>query len=292
MKIDLHSHSTASDGKLSPTELMERAAHFNVDVLALTDHDSIDGLAEAHQAIATNQWPIQLIDGIEISTAWQNQDIHIVGLNIDVSDPGLIAFTKRQAERRYERAQRIGERLAKVTKATIFDEVAATVCDKTITRAHFARWLIANGYAKDMKQVFKKYMKRNHPGYVPPNWGHMTDAIAVIHQAGGQAVLAHPARYDLTAKWIKRLIVAFVEAGGDAMEVAQPQQSLQERRNLSDYAIQYNLLVSQGSDFHYPTSWLELGRNLWLPSGVVPIWDGWKLSPNDKTDISIGEESL
>jgi predicted metal-dependent phosphoesterase TrpH len=101
----------------------------------------------------------------------------------------------------------------------------------------------------------------------------MDEAVEAIHQAGGVAVLAHPARYQLTAKWLKRLIAAFVEAKGDGMEVAQPQQSQQERRNLADYAIQYKLLASQGSDFHYPSPWMELGRNLWLPAGVEPIWN-------------------
>lgn len=124
-----------------------------------------------------------------------------------------------------------------------------------------------------MQQVFKKFLTRDKPGYVPPQWCSMSEAVEAIHAAGGQAILAHPGRYDLTAKWQKRLMSAFCEAGGDAMEVAQPQQSQQERRNLADYAIQYNLLASQGSDFHYPSPWMELGRNLWLPSGVTPVWE-------------------
>ena len=123
-----------------------------------------------------------------------------------------------------------------------------------------------------MQQVFKKYLTRNNPGYVPPNWCSINEAVDAIHQAGGVAVLAHPGRYNLTAKWLKRLIGAFADAGGNAMEVALPQQGQQERRNLADYAIQYNLLASQGSDFHYPSPWTELGRNLWLPSGVEPVW--------------------
>ncbi len=135
--------------------------------------------------------------------------------------------------------------------------------------------LVDNGYAKTMQMVFKKYLTRNNPGYVPPNWCSMKDAVDAIHAAGGMAVLAHPGRYKLTAKWIKRLLAAFVEAGGDAMEVAQPQQAQQERRNLADYAIQYKLLASQGSDFHYPSPWMELGRNLWLPAGVEPVWKDW-----------------
>jgi predicted metal-dependent phosphoesterase TrpH len=115
----------------------------------------------------------------------------------------------------------------------------------------------------------------------------MQEAVQAIHQAGGMAVLAHPGRYDLTAKWIKRLLAAFVEAGGDAMEVAQPQQAQQERRNLADYAIQYKLLASQGSDFHYPSPWMELGRNLWLPSGVEPVWKDWGIEPSQTDSAHI-----
>jgi predicted metal-dependent phosphoesterase TrpH len=155
-----------------------------------------------------------------------------------------------------------------------------------VTRAHFAKWLVDNGYAKTMQQVFKKYLTRNNPGYVPPTWCSMKDAVDAIHAAGGQAVLAHPGRYDLTAKWIKRLLAAFVEAGGDAMEVAQPQQGQQERRNLADYAIQYKLLASQGSDFHYPSPWMELGRNLWLPSGVEAVWKDWGIEPSKSDSIN------
>lgn len=147
----------------------------------------------------------------------------------------------------------------------------------TLTRAHFAQWIVEQGYAKNMQAVFKKFLTRNNPGYVPPNWCSMAEAVEAIHQAGGQAVLAHPGRYNMTAKWQKRLLTAFVEAKGDAMEVAQPQQSPQERRLLGDYSIDYQLLASQGSDFHYASPWTELGRNLWLPKGVTEVWQDWSV---------------
>ncbi|MDW6003792.1 RNase RNM [Vibrio mangrovi] len=278
MKIDLHSHTTASDGKLSPEELLLRAVSFDIDVLAITDHDCIDALALAHRYIDAEQLPICLIDGIELSTVWQNKDIHIVGLNIDVTDPVLNNLISQQKQRRHERAGVIAGRLEKVTREGILPEVRAIAGEAAITRAHFAQWLVENGYAKTIQQVFKKYLTRNQPGYVPPDWCSMQEAIAAIHTAGGQAVLAHPGRYQLTTKWLKRLIEAFAEAGGDAMEVAQPQQAPQERRNLANYALQYKLLASQGSDFHYPSPWMELGRNLWLPSDIEPVWKAWSLS--------------
>ncbi|MEH0688081.1 PHP domain-containing protein [Vibrio cholerae] len=281
MRIDLHSHTTASDGRLSVTELIDRALGFNIDVLAITDHDTVEALAPARAYIQEKALPITLINGIEISTVWQNKDIHIVGLNIDPDASSLIQLIEQQQQHRVGRAQLIAQRLEKATREGVFEEVSAIAGDAPITRAHFAKWLVDNGFAKTMQQVFKKYLTRGNPGYVPPSWCSMSEAVEAIHAAGGQAVLAHPGRYDLTAKWLKRLLAAFVEANGDAMEVAQPQQSQQERRNLADYAIQYKLLASQGSDFHYPSPWMELGRNLWLPSGVEPVWKEWGVSPAD-----------
>ncbi|ASO28950.1 phosphatase [Vibrio anguillarum] len=282
MRIDLHSHTTSSDGRLSPQALIDRALSFDIEVLAITDHDTTDALTIAHDYINQQQLPITLIDGIEISTVWQNKDIHIVGLNIDSNAQALQQLIEQQKAHRVQRAQLIAQRLQKVTREGVLEEVQAIAGDAPITRAHFAKWLVEQGFAKNMQQVFKKFLTRDNPGYVPPSWCSMTDAVEAIHAAGGQAVLAHPGRYDLTTKWLKRLITAFVEAGGDAMEVAQPQQAPQERRNLADYAIQYNLLASQGSDFHYPSPWMELGRNLWLPSGVDPVWKDWGLSPVDR----------
>lgn len=279
MKIDLHSHTTASDGRLSFEQLIERAVEFNIDVLAITDHDTVDSLQPAREYIQSRQHAITLINGIEFSTVWQNKDIHIVGLNIDIETPELLRLIEAQKAHRVARAEMIAQRLEKATREGVLAEVQAIAGDAPITRAHFAKWLVDAGYVKNMQQVFKKYLTRNNPGYVPPNWCTMDDAINAIHAAGGLAVLAHPARYDLTTKWLKRLIAAFAEAGGDAMEVAQPQQAPQEKRNLADYAIQYNLLASQGSDFHYPSPWMELGRNLWLPSGVEPVWRDWTNLP-------------
>jgi len=286
MRIDLHSHTTASDGRLPPNELIDRALSFNLEVLAITDHDTVDGLDLAHQYINDNELPIKLINGIEISTVWQNKDIHIVGLNIDPANDALQSLIEQQKSHRESRAELIAQRLEKATREGVLEEVKLIAGDAPVTRAHFAKWLVDNGYAKTMQQVFKKYLTRNNPGYVPPTWCSMKDAVDAIHAAGGQAVLAHPGRYDLTAKWIKRLLAAFVEAGGDAMEVAQPQQGQQERRNLADYAIQYKLLASQGSDFHYPSPWMELGRNLWLPSGVEAVWKDWGIEPSKSDSIN------
>ncbi|WP_413111380.1 RNase RNM [Thaumasiovibrio sp. DFM-14] len=278
MIFDLHSHTTASDGRLSPAELVHRAVEKRVAVLAITDHDSVAGLAEAHHAVKSAKLPLTVINGIEISTVWENKDIHIVGLNIDPEHAAITTLVAAQRHRRDERAELMGHRLEKQRVPGALEGARALAGEgNTLTRSHFAQWLVANGYAKSVQQVFKQYLTRNNPGYVPPNWGPIEEAVSAIHAAGGQAVLAHPGRYGLTAKWIRRLIIYFKQVGGDALEVTLPQQSPQDRRNLADWSIEYELLASQGSDFHYPAPFTELGRNLFAPAGVTPIWEGWAL---------------
>ncbi|MFL7011480.1 RNase RNM [Enterovibrio norvegicus] len=290
MLFDLHSHTTASDGRFSPAELVKRAVDFRVQVLAITDHDTVAGIVPAKQAVLEADLPLHIVNGIEISTVWQNKDIHIVGLNIDLDSPELNALIAQQAERRDVRAEQIAERLEKHRMPGALEGAKALAGDVPLTRAHFARWMVEQGHVKNMQAVFKKYLTRGNPGYVPPNWCTIAEAVDVIHKAGGQAVIAHPGRYKLTAKWLKRLLEAFKEAGGDGMEIVQPQQSPVERRQLADYAIHYGLLVSQGSDFHYPSPWLELGRNLYLPKGCEGVWESWTLPVIERAEVSPEEE--
>lgn len=275
MIIDLHSHTTASDGRLSPQDLVQRAVERRVGVLAITDHDTTAGLVDAQAEIDRQALPLTLVSGIEISTLWQNFDIHIVGLNIDPHHPALIALIAEQAERRQQRAELIAARLERSHYIGALAGAREVAGDAPLTRAHFARWLVEQGHAKTMQACFKRFLTRGNTGYAPPNWCSIAEAVEVIHQAGGQAVLAHPGRYKLKAKWLKRLLTAFSEAKGDAIEVALPQQSQQERRLLADYARDYGLLASLGSDFHYPSPWTELGRNLWLPKDCQPLWWNW-----------------
>ncbi len=291
MLYDLHSHTTASDGRLTPEALVQRALDNRVQVLAITDHDSISALRPAQEFINKNQLPLHLINGIEISTLWENKDIHVVGLNLDLNSSALKNLIQAQAERRDIRSRLIAERLEKHRIYGALEGVTELAAGVPITRSHFAQWLVAQGHAKNLQAVFKKYLTKGNPGYVPPQWCSIKEAVDVIHQANGQAVLAHPGRYKLTAKWLKRLLQAFVEAGGDAMEVAQPQQAQHERRLLADYAIQYGLLCSQGSDFHYPTPWLELGRNLYLPKGCQAVWEKWGLTPFTQPEDKLIENS-
>ncbi len=269
---DLHSHTTASDGQLTPTQLIARAVEKGVEMFAITDHDTVDGLVEAHIANQAHETPLKLINGCEISTRWNSFDIHIVGLNIDITHAGLLTFLAHQRQLREVRAQEIGERLAKAGIEGAYAGAKAIAGDAALSRGHYARWLADNGHATDMPSVFKKYLARGKTGYVPNNWGDMANAIEHIHQAGGVAVLAHPSGYKLSAKWLKRLVREYAEAGGDAMEVILGQQTLDDRNNLIALSKLNNLLASVGSDFHFPSNWIELGKNLYQPQGVEWVW--------------------
>lgn len=257
---------------MAPRELVRRAAEKGVEVLAVTDHDTLAGLDEIRETIEADQLPLRLVSGVEISTGWEHHEIHIVALGVDEKNPQLGAFLAAQLARREARAEEIGRRLDKCQLPGTYEEAKALAGDAAVTRAHFARVLMARGVADNMQKVFKKYLSRGNKGYVPAEWPEMAVAIAAIHGAGGLAVLAHPSRYDLTAKWIKRLLVAFKAAGGDAMEVSLPQQSPQERANLGQWAREHDLYISVGSDFHFPSNWTELGRHLWLPKEGMPLW--------------------
>ncbi|WP_283010969.1 RNase RNM [Cronobacter turicensis] len=272
---DLHSHTTASDGLLTPEQLVHRAVEMGIHTLAITDHDTTAGLPAAHQEINRAGLALRLIDGVEISTLWENHEIHIVGLGIDITHPDMLAFLDGQAQRRMQRAEMIAERLEKARIPGALEGARRLADGGVVTRGHFARFLIEDGRATNMANVFKHYLARGKTGYVPPQWCTIEQAIDVIHHSGGQAVIAHPGRYQLSAKWLKRLLNQFAAAGGDAMEVAQCQQAPNERNQLASYAGQFGLLASQGSDFHQPCPWIELGRRLRLPDGLTPVWHRW-----------------
>ncbi len=277
---DLHSHTTASDGCLTPEALVHRAVEMRVGTLAITDHDTTAAIAPAREEISRSGLALNLIPGVEISTVWENHEIHIVGLNIDITHPLMCEFLAQQTERRNQRAQLIAERLEKAQIPGALEGAQQLAQGGAVTRGHFARFLVECGKASSMADVFKKYLARGKTGYVPPQWCTIEQAIDVIHHSGGKAVLAHPGRYNLSAKWLKRLVAHFAEHHGDAMEVAQCQQSPNERTQLATLARQHHLWASQVSDFHQPCPWIELGRKLWLPAGVEGVWQLWEQPQN------------
>ncbi|MXP48816.1 PHP domain-containing protein [Pantoea sp. Eser] len=279
---DLHSHTRASDGLLTPAALVQRAVEMRVGVLAITDHDSVAGVDEARQTVIDQALPIKVLAGVEASTLWENHEIHIVGLNIDIRHSTLVGFLAGQHACRQARAEQIAGRLEKARIPGALAGVLRLADGGVITRGHFAHFLVEQGKADNMAQVFKNYLARGKTGYVPPQCCTIEQAIDAIHHSGGCAVLAHPGRYGLSAKWLKRLVAHFREVGGDAMEVAQCQQAPNERTQLAQYARDNVLAASQGSDFHQPCPWIELGRKLWLPAAVEPVWEHFpQLAPGD-----------
>ncbi|GAA5213296.1 RNase AM [Corallincola platygyrae] len=276
MIYDLHSHSTASDGMLSPEQLVKRAVERRVDVLALTDHDTTAGLQAGWQAIAADDLPLTLISGVEISCSWEGMEIHIVGLGFDEQHPTIRALLDAQAERRRVRAEGIAAKLEKIGIHSALEKAQALAEGGAVTRAHFARVLKADGVVDKLDTAFKKYLRKGKRAYVSPGWCSIEQAIEAIQGAGGVAVVAHPTKYQISWKWVRKLLESFAGWGGDAVEVAMTQQMPNEKRKLADLAVEFGLLASQGSDFHYPESWVELGKNLWLPSGIDPIWQRWE----------------
>ncbi|TMP88596.1 phosphatase [Pseudoalteromonas ruthenica] len=276
LKYDLHCHSNFSDGTLSVGELVSRAADKGVDVLALTDHDTIAGIAPARAAIAAQALDLELVAGVEISTRWHSFEIHIVGLQVDTQAPELTALLAEQQQKRSERAIKIGERLQKAGFENTYEQACELAAEAQVTRAHFARVLMAQGAAKTFQGIFKKYLSRGNTGYVPSTWCDMRTAIKAIAAAGGQSVLAHPARYKMSNKWLRKLVNEFATLGGDAMEVAQTQQAPCERQFLGQLAREHGLLCSQGSDFHFPLPYIELGKNLYLPKDCEGVWQRWQ----------------
>ena len=277
---DLHSHTTASDGCLTPEALVHRAVEMRVGTLAITDHDTTAAIAPAREEISRSGLALNLIPGVEISTVWENHEIHIVGLNIDITHPLMCEFLAQQTERRNQRAQLIAERLEKAQIPGALEGAQRLAQGGAVTPGQIARFLVERGKARTLADVFKKNQPRGKTGYVPPQWCTIEQSIDVIHHSGGKAVLAHPGRYNLSAKWLKRLVAHFAEHHGDAMEVAQCQQSPNERTQLATLARQHHLWASQGSDFHQPCPWIELGRKLWLPAGVEGVWQLWEQPQN------------
>ncbi|WKS96473.1 PHP domain-containing protein [Gallibacterium anatis] len=267
-KIDLHSHSNASDGVLSPTALISRAKEQGIEVLALTDHDTVDGIAEAKTAAQQQQ--ITLISGVEISTVWQSKTIHIVGLDFDETHPAMTELLQRQAQLRYARAVEIGERFKKFGLENAFAEAQALTSGE-VTRAHYARYLVNIGMVNNEGQAFKRYLSQGKPCYVKANWCDIPTAIEVIHQAGGIAVVAHPMRYQMTNNKIRTLIEDFQQWGGDAVEIAGGVDHNQQKM-LIQWLDKLSLSASVGSDFHYPCGWIELGKNLTIPENVKTVW--------------------
>lgn len=269
---DFHCHSTASDGALSPTELVQRAHQQGVTTLALTDHDTTAGLAEARAHAA--EIGIRFIDGIELSTTWEGKCLHIVGLGIDPAYPPLAEAIRNLQFTRLNRAEQIALKLEKKHIPGAWEAVQKAAGEGMITRTHFADFLLSQGYVSTQQEAFDLYLAKGKPAYVATPWAELSIGVNWIKQSGGIAVLAHPLRYDLTASWMRRLLAEFKAIGGQGIEVVTGRITDEEIKRVGDYARRFELAGSTGSDFHNPANqWVELGRLGQLPDGITPVWE-------------------
>ncbi len=272
MQIDLHTHSQASDGRLTPTELVNRASDSGIEMLALTDHDGIDGLNEARQN-AVKQG-IQFINGIELSVSWNKCTIHIVGLNFSMDYRPLQEGIQQLQEFRAVRAREIADKLEAVGIKGAYEGAQYFAGGKMLGRMHFAQFLVAQGHAKNIRSVFKKYLVANKPGHVVGDWASLKDAVHWITGAGGVAVIAHPARYKLSRTKLRKLITEFSALGGQSIEVISGCPCVNEINTMACHANDFDLYASQGSDFHDPDfTWIKLGHLPTLPKKCKPVWD-------------------
>ena len=279
MIFDLHSHSTASDGALSPEALLARANANGVSRLALTDHDTVAGVKVLQAALADPAFvaelssPIELVPGVEISAEIDGRAYHILGLWLDTDNEILNAFLDGQRLAREERAEAIGAKLAKQGIEGALAGAKALAGDAVLSRPHFARFLLEQGHCTKEQQAYKRWLGAGKSCDVPSKWPSGDEAIATIHAAGGLAVLAHPDKYGLTRTRMRTLLEAFKAAGGDGLELISGRQD----DAITDYLLRlshkYDLACSTGSDFHNPEQvWADVGCNAALPSTAVPIW--------------------
>ena len=269
LNIDLHCHSTVSDGALAPRDVAQRAHANGVDVWALTDHDEVGGLAEA--ASAAQDLGMRFSTGVEISVTWAGLTVHIVGLQFDPNNADLVAGLRQT------RAKRIGDRLADMGMPGAYEGALPFAGNpELISRTHFARYLVEAGYCPDVQTVFTKHLGDDRPGHVPMQWATLAEAVGWIRGAGGRAVIAHPGRYKYTPLQFAALFDEFLQLGGEGIEVTTGSHTVEEARQYAEVARRYGFLASRGSDFHSPKeSRIDLGRLPSLPSDLKPVWHDW-----------------
>jgi predicted metal-dependent phosphoesterase TrpH len=257
---------------MHPAQLVERAAERGVRAVALTDHDEVSGLAEARDAAKATG--IRLIDGVEVSVTWNGHTLHIVGLAIDPQNDVLAEGLRKNRSGRWARAEKIAAQLETLGIPNALEGASAYAANpELVSRAHFARHIVATGQARNTQAVFDRYLSAGKPGYVPHEWASLNEAIEWIATAGGVPVLAHPARYKVEAAEQRVLLGAFKDLGGRAVEVLTSSHTPEQSAYWAKVAVEYGLLASAGSDFHGPReSYRDLGDLPPLPAGCTPVW--------------------
>lgn len=273
--IDLHSHSICSDGTLTPEALVQRARAQGVQVLALTDHDTLDGLPDA--AAEAARQGIGFVPGVEVSVTWAGETIHVLGLRIDPASSPLMDGLARNRNGRLGRGREIADALAAAGVPGAYEGALRHAASPALlARSHFARFLVQQGFCANTQQVFEHWLVPGKPGFVPQRWAALDEAVGWIRAAGGLAVLAHPGRYRLSETALWALAEDFVAAGGKGIEVVCAGHDAADVQRFAHWCRRLGVAASRGSDFHGPTeSRVELGQVPPLPSGLVPIWANW-----------------
>jgi|SRR5690625_3561242 len=278
LNVDLHSHSTISDGVLTPEDLAQRAYEHGVELWALTDHDEVGGLARAQKA--AQALGIQFIPGVEISVTWQNKTVHIVGLGIDYTDKRLISSLQAVRKGRIRRAQKMGEQLEALGIMGAYEGALSYATNpELVSRTHFARFLIDQGHCRSMREVFQRYLGDHKPGYYPMQWATLEEAVQWITQSNGKAVIAHPGRYNFTKEEFTQLFNQFKAFGGVGIEVVTGSHSKADYSHYAQVARDYSFEASCGSDFHWPREGrMDIGQVPPLPDDLTPIWHDWVIT--------------
>ena len=275
LSVDLHCHSTASDGLLPAAEVVRRAAGNGVSLLALTDHDDLGGLKVAQSAAAAAA--ICFVNGVEISIEWGGIQVHILGLNFDADDQALNAGLASIRSGRVERAQRMAAALEEIGIDGCFEGAMRYAENPNlISRSHFARYLVERGVCSDVRSVFESYIVPGRPGYVDHRWATLEEAVRWIVGAGGIAVVAHPGRYKLSRSEMRSFLDDFKNFGGQAIEVISGSHSADHVTVYSRLAREYGFMASCGSDFHGPgESYIDLGKLVPFPQNLTPVWEAF-----------------
>jgi hypothetical protein len=269
--IDLHVHSTFSDGTLTPTELAAKAKQLNLSAMALTDHDTVAGVPEIVEAGKAEG--IEIIPGVELSTFYDKTEVHIVGLYIDYTDETFKKELEAQRMNRHNRNIQICEKFNELGIKLDYEEMQKKYADSVITRAHFADYLLEKGYISSRNEAFERYIGSNGPCYIPRKKITPAQAITLIKNAGGIAILAHPVLYHLGKEQMNKLLDYLCDAGIAGLEAIYSTYTLGDELEMKRLAAQRGLLISGGSDYHGANKpYIELGigkGHLFVPYSVL-----------------------
>jgi len=274
-KVDLHSHSTRSDGRLSPTELVDLAVEQKVSLFALTDHDTLDGITEASQRAAEHG--MSFVNGVELSTQWNGVPLHMVALNFAQDNSALLSIVESNQTIRLDRARRIADLLVKQGLPDLFDEAVALAGESQLGRPHFASLLVEKGLVKDANKAFDRYLGNKRLGQLRDVWPELEDVLTALSGQNIELILAHPKRYPLTVTKLKRLLSDFKKWGGTGIEVASGNERPDSVRLLERLSTEFGLKASVGSDYHGPFGpWMQVGKFTQIQESKVDlVWQTW-----------------